>query len=281
MIMTKENQRVPRRVEQLVDAAERAVPIVVTELGRFLLRQLPEATTALKKGDHRRDFYTVLDRKAEAFLRDELKPRFERIGFLGEEFNPEAAKLGDVYWVMDALDGTLNMSKRMPHFAISIALVYRDYTLYGCIYDPSMRELFSCRRGRGVYLGDIKLPQLGPTTLAEELVSMGHGYDDAKARVAMRVAEDLQGRVRGVRQTGCASLDLAYVAAARFGAFFHPYLKRWDRSAGELMAVEVGARVDAITELATHNTQALVVSNPWIHDEVCKPFEKHARMAER
>jgi len=49
--------------------------------------------------------------------------------------------------------------------------------------------------------------------------------------------------VAGVRRFGAASLDLAYVAAGRFDAFWEDNLKPWDMAAGILLIREAGGFV--------------------------------------
>ena len=48
---------------------------------------------------------------------------------------------------------------------------------------------------------------------------------------------------QGMRRLGSAALDLAYVAAGRFEAYFEYNLKPWDVAAGALLVVEAGGRV--------------------------------------
>jgi myo-inositol-1(or 4)-monophosphatase len=48
--------------------------------------------------------------------------------------------------------------------------------------------------------------------------------------------------VRDIRRLGAASLDLCYVAAGRFDAYFEEHLNIWDMAAGELIAREAGCR---------------------------------------
>ena len=50
-------------------------------------------------------------------------------------------------------------------------------------------------------------------------------------------------QVVNVRRLGCASLDLAYVAAGRFDAFWERGLNSWDIAAGALLIREAGGYV--------------------------------------
>jgi myo-inositol-1(or 4)-monophosphatase len=50
-------------------------------------------------------------------------------------------------------------------------------------------------------------------------------------------------RAQSVRRDGAAALDLAYVAAGRFDAFYEEGLRPWDVAAGVLLVEEAGGRV--------------------------------------
>ena len=50
-------------------------------------------------------------------------------------------------------------------------------------------------------------------------------------------------KTRGVRRLGSAALDLSYVAAGRFDAFWEEQLHAWDIAAGALLVSEAGGRV--------------------------------------
>ena len=56
-----------------------------------------------------------------------------------------------------------------------------------------------------------------------------------------------------MRYSGCAALDLAYVAAGRLDGFFHNSIKLWDVAAGSLMVREAGGIVNDIYEFNNSN----------------------------
>jgi myo-inositol-1(or 4)-monophosphatase len=47
----------------------------------------------------------------------------------------------------------------------------------------------------------------------------------------------------GIRRAGSAALDLAYVAAGRFDAFWEIDLNEWDWAAGALLVTEAGGLI--------------------------------------
>lgn len=116
------------------------------------------------------------------------------------------------------------------------------------IYDPIRNELFSAERGGGAWLESAKgrqRLQVAPITRLEEAV-LATGF--AYRRVAgehynltefARVARS----IRGMRRMGSAALDMAYVAAGRFGGYWEYNLGPWDTAAGALLVTEAGGAI--------------------------------------
>ena len=75
----------------------------------------------------------------------------------------------------------------------------------------------------------------------------------------------------GVRRTGSAAIDLAYVACGRLDLFWEFGLKPWDMAAGTLLVTEAGGRVSdmhgaphSVTDSATSwPTTACCTKNSW------------------
>ena len=55
-----------------------------------------------------------------------------------------------------------------------------------------------------------------------------------------------------MRYSGCAALDLAYVASGRLDGFFHNKINIWDIAAGALMVEEAGGIVNDINKYKTN-----------------------------
>ena len=73
-------------------------------------------------------------------------------------------------------------------------------------------------------------------------------------------------RVVNVRRLGCASLDLAYVAAGRFDAFWERGLNSWDIAAGSLLIREAGGFVtDAEGAADFLSTGSICCGNETMH----------------
>jgi myo-inositol-1(or 4)-monophosphatase len=197
------------------------------------------------------DFVSHADIKAERTVRAELARTRPEYGFLGEE-GGETRGDGRNRWIVDPLDGTTNFLHGVPHFAISIGLEREGEIIAGVVYQPISDELFWAEKGNGAFIDtpnarSRRLRVSGRKDPARALVGTGiphigksdqGGYHAKLAAVCERTA--------GVRRWGAAALDLAFVAAGRYDAFFEFGLAPWDVAAGILLVREAGGVVSDI-----------------------------------
>jgi len=197
------------------------------------------------------DFVSRADHQAERVLRTELARTRPEYGFLGEEFG-ETKGDGRNRWIVDPLDGTNNFLHGVPHFNISIGLERDGEIIAGVVYQPISDELFWAEKGNGAYVDtpyarSRRLRVSGRKEPARALVGTGipHlGRGDHAAYLA-RLGK-VMARTAGVRRWGAAALDLAFVAAGRFDAYFEFGLQSWDVAAGMLLVREAGGMISDI-----------------------------------
>src|SRR3989338_7832206 len=58
----------------------------------------------------------------------------------------------DNVWVMDPISGTSTFVRGLPHYAVAVSHVYRKSIMFALVYDPSMRDLYTAEKGRGMFL---------------------------------------------------------------------------------------------------------------------------------
>lgn len=195
------------------------------------------------------DFVTASDRKAEKIIREELLKARPLFGFLGEETGSvEGTDPAKHRWIVDPIDGTTNFIHGVPMFCTAIALERQGEVVAGLIYNPISDELFTAERGRGAFLNDRRrLRVAARRDIHDALVCCGlphrgnEGNEQFRAELTV-----MQGRVAGLRRSGSACLDLAYVAAGRYDGYWERGLKPWDLAAGMLMVREAGGFVSDI-----------------------------------
>ena len=194
------------------------------------------------------DFVSTADRQAEKTIYEELSNARPNYSFLMEESGAIEGKDKEFCWVVDPLDGTNNFLHGIPHFAISIALQKHNEPIAGVIYDPIRNEMFYAEKGSGAFLNNRRLRVSGRRDLMQSLLVTGLPLRHKKPWLeAIRDMEPLGSKVSGVRSFGATTLDLAYVAAGRFDAFWHRHFHLWDVAAGIILVREAGGYVSEIS----------------------------------
>ena len=210
--------------------------------GRLILRQLPKRDSIPVTEKANMDFATEVDRSVELEIRKDLRRAFPDHAFLGEETG--ASGSARFQWVVDPLDGTSNFIHGIGHFAVSIALLDRDEPITGVIFDPLRNELYVAEKGRGALLNDRRLRVSGRRGLAGAMLATGFA-PRTRSQLASQLAITgaLLAEAEDIRRSGSAALDLAYVACARYDAYYEAGVKPWDIAAGLLLVREAGGQV--------------------------------------
>src|SRR6266851_2432162 len=194
------------------------------------------------------DFVSNADLKAEKLLRAELSKGRPGYGFLMEESGESRGSDARHRWIVDPLDGTTNFLHGIPHFAISIALERDGEIVAGVIYEPIRDEMYWAEKGAGAYVNDRRLRVSARRHLGEAVIGTGMPFGagaDAGTYIATLAA--VMRATAGIRRTGSAALDLAYVAAGRFDGFWEFGLSPWDIAAGIILVREAGGYLSDLT----------------------------------
>lgn len=190
------------------------------------------------------DFVSSADRQAEQIIFDHLSRHFPHYGWLGEETGERPSGEDGLRWIVDPLDGTTNFLKGLPHWAVSIALFRGDEPLSAIVYDPAKREMFCAEKGRGAYLNGQMITVSSEVDFDTALLASGVP-SGGRTTYLDHCLEDLavlMPKTAGLRRWGAAALDLAYVAAGRFDAYWERNLGPWDIAAGMLLVKEAGGQ---------------------------------------
>jgi myo-inositol-1(or 4)-monophosphatase len=193
-----------------------------------------------KDGHH--NLVTTYDRLAESAIYQTVLRRFPTHGFLGEESGQQ--KTGDILWIVDPLDGTVNFAHNVPLFSVSIAVVVKNKVAAAVIYQPMTSELFWAEEGKGSYLNGKPLKVSTQTKLEDAYLATGFPYNVKDDPLHCVETFDRLTRLGiPIRRLGSAAIDLAYVAAGRFDAYWEVSLQPWDVAAGLLIVHEAGGTV--------------------------------------
>jgi myo-inositol-1(or 4)-monophosphatase len=249
--------------------------------GRSLKRDLGEVENLQVSLKGPRNFVTAADRRAEEIVREELAKARPDYGFLGEEGGARAGADKSHRWIVDPLDGTTNFLHGIPHFAVSIALERNGAVVAALTYNPANDELYVAERGKGAFLNDRRIRVAARQRLADAVVACGlphYGRGDlALGRHEIAAAQQ---NYAGLRRFGAATLDLAWVAAGRFDAYWERDLSPWDMAAGILLVREAGGFVsDLDGGDAILSKGSIAAGNDTMHRELLRLLKEAGKAA--
>lgn len=226
-------------LDPLVDLAWRSA----REAGAFLRDQRPTDLGISTKSTPT-DVVTAMDKASESLIIERILGERPADAILGEEGGNREGTTG-VTWVIDPLDGTVNYTYALPMWAVSIGIEIDGVRHGGVVYAPVFEATFVGLHGHGAWsvAGEIAQPLAvsSPEALNLSLVATGFGYSAERRVAQVSALESVIGQVRDIRRSGCASLDLCWLASGLFDAYFERGLNAWDVSAGAVIAAEAGA----------------------------------------
>ena len=189
------------------------------------------------------DLVTEIDLSSEQFLIDAIHRHFPHHAILSEEAGREDVT-SDYLWIIDPLDGTTNYAQGLPIYSVSIALQFKQETILGVIYVPSLEQMFEVSKGQQPRLNNREIFPGTKTELKDCVFATGFPYDratheDNNLNYFARIVP----KIRGIVRMGSAAYDLACVAAGFLDGFWELNLGPWDVAAGALMVQEAGGEV--------------------------------------
>lgn len=233
--------------------------------GNLIARNLGQNTLSVEE-KRKDDLVTDIDRECERTISSMLLKSYRDHAVLGEEGGLQGNPDSPYKWIIDPIDGTTNFVKGVPHCAVSIALQHENRTIVGVVFDPITNEMFTASRGDGAHLNGQRIRVSNKQTLDGTVICTAvpvryrermSAYLELFARLVDQCAD--------IRRTGCASLDLCYVACGRFDGYLEQGLKPWDFAAGELIVREAGGISSDFMGGPNFATRGnIVAGNPYI-----------------
>ena len=233
----------------MIKASEKASKILIRDFGEV------EKLQVSLKGPN--NFVTNADRKVEKIIIEELNKSKKNFSILTEESGFIKNKDKDNFWIVDPIDGTTNFLNGVPHFCISIALLFEKEIIAGVIYDPIKDEIFYAEKNGGSFLNNKSIR----VSKKNNVSSCLYGVNFRK-----NLPENLI-----IRNTGSAALDLAYVSCGRFDGCLQKNVNLWDIAAGTVLIKEAGGIVDNF-EFKEFNKISIKASNERISVDLNKKF---------
>ncbi|MFK4331995.1 MULTISPECIES: inositol monophosphatase family protein [Bacillus] len=210
------------------------------------------------------DIVTSMDRDINCFLESSINRYYPNHNIISEENNTDLSVVqnSNYSWIIDPLDGTVNYVHQKINFTIAIALCKNNEPMISGIYDPSRDEFFYAIKNKGAFLNDKKIFMKHENSLQECLLNVCWNQKNNPFKQPFNV--------RGIRQLGSASLELAYIAAGRLDIFLYDRLQPWDFVAGKLLIEEAGGIITTAygKKLTINNKSSVLATSQSIYQEL-------------
>jgi myo-inositol-1(or 4)-monophosphatase len=208
---------------------------------RGLRRDFNELENLQVKTKGPANFVTASDIRSQKIIYDELSYAKPDWSFVMEESKPIENKNTKARFIIDPIDGTTNFMHGNPNFAISIAAEINDRLEAAIIYSPITDEMFTAERGKGSFLNDKRIRVATRKKLSESILVTGIPHlGRGNKELFLKEMDMIIPEVAGIRRSGSAALDLAWIAAGRYDIFWERGLSIWDIAAGVLLVREAG-----------------------------------------
>jgi myo-inositol-1(or 4)-monophosphatase len=234
----------------MIKASEKASKALIRDFGEIEKLQVSAKSPA--------DFVSTADIRAEKIIIEELKKARPNYSIISEESGTEENKDKDNIWIIDPIDGTVNFLHGIPHFAISIALKSKNEIISGLTFDPIKNEMFYAEKDNGAFFNNQRIR-----------VSKKREVNECLFVTGGKLNNDID---LPFRKSGCAALDMAYVAAGRYDGYFQHNLNIWDIAAGIIMVKEAGGIMNEIN-LSKIQNLTIIASSVDINQKLLKKLD--------
>ena len=208
---------------------------------RGLRRDFNELENLQVKTKGPANFVTASDIRTQKIIYEELSYAKPNWSFIMEESKPIENQNTKARFIIDPIDGTTNFMHGNPNFAISIAAEIDNRLEAAIIYSPITDEMFTAERGKGSFLNDKRIRVAARKKLSESILITGIPHlGRGNKELFIKEMDKIIPEVAGIRRSGSAALDLAWIAAGRYDIFWERGLSVWDIAAGILLVREAG-----------------------------------------
>jgi myo-inositol-1(or 4)-monophosphatase len=249
-----------RDLQAMIEAAQAAGAGLQKHFG-----QLADLSIRSKTGPA--DLVSVADEEAERTAGELLAKAQPSYGFLGEEGGAFGGSDVANTWIVDPLDGTTNFLFGTPLWGVGVALAREGEVIAGVTYLPAIGEMYVAEQGKGAWLNGRRIEVSKRGTLIESVLACGIPFSGKPDHpVFAREMALLSADVAGIRRTGACVVDMAWVAAGRWDAYWERALNAWDMAPGIILVREAGGMATSVRggRVDLHG-QNVCVSNGAVH----------------
>lgn len=204
------------------------------EAGGVVLRHYERGAASWEKSED--NPVTAADLDSDRTITARLRRAFPEDGLLSEETASDPSRTAkERVWIVDPMDGTKEFTKKIPEFAVSIALVEGGEPVVGVIHNPATGVSVWATRGGGAYR-DGEAVRVSRVERLEEAVVIA-----SRTEISRGKFEGIESWFKELRPVGSIAWKLACIACGEgdLNVSLAPK-NEWDVCAGDLLVREAG-----------------------------------------
>ena len=223
-----------KEIEIAIKAAQTA--------GRYLKEE--KKNLNLKINSNPRDTKLIADDKSEKLILDILNKE-SKYPVLAEETGKSSEDLGEIFWVVDPLDGTANYNRNIPICCVSIGLVRNMKPVIGVIFDFNNSDIFvGDNTNKKATLNNIDINVSDIENRNDGVLITGLPFNtDYSDDALKKLITDMQ-TWKKVRMIGSAAMASCYVASGKADLYQENGIYLWDIIAGAAIVESAGGKAE-------------------------------------
>ena len=186
----------------------------------------------------------MADIKSEKLILDILNSE-SKYPVLAEETGKSSEDLGEIFWVVDPLDGTANYNRNIPICCVSIGLVKNMQPLIGVIFDFNNDDIFiGDNINKLARLNNEKITVSDIHNKTDGVLITGLPFNtDYSDHALKKLISDMQ-TWKKVRMIGSAAMASCYVASGKAELYKEKGIYLWDIIAGAAIVESAGGKAE-------------------------------------
>lgn len=228
-------------LEQIVNQ----VIILAKEAGKFIQTERQNFDpSAIEFKGHSSNLVSYVDKETEKKLVTGLKLILPEAGYITEEGTVAQHQTEEYCWLIDPLDGTTNFLHNIPIYCTSIGLMKGSEVVAGVVFDMNRNECFYAWKDGGAWCNGNRINSSRPKNISQCIIATGFpSHDSVKYDAYLNVLKGFMKDSHGLRRCGSAAIDMCWVAAGRFDAYFEYNINSYDIAAGCIILLEAGGQI--------------------------------------
>lgn len=222
-----------------------------------------------------KDVVTVADVSSEKLIVEGIRAAFPSHSIRTEEAGVIEGSDPRYRWIVDPVDGTVNFSRGIPLWGISIALHFEGKPLVACVNLPKLGEIFTAAKGEGAFMNGAPVHVSQESNPTHAIVSNGDfnvgEVSKINAQNSRNFAREAESFER-VKCLGSAVIEGCFTACGRIDCFVMTMSYPWDIAAIALLVEEAGGKSSKIDgkELEFVDAEQAIFTNGLLHENLVK-----------